>query len=137
MKRCRKLCVHAVAASMLVLGVSATAWGGDLLSPQAAQTLMAEKSDEALFVLDVRTQSEHAQAHIPGTDALADWYKWPRSFETISDRIPDGAAVLVYCASGGRSARATAWLEANGVSQVYDLEGGMTAWQAAELPTAP
>jgi rhodanese-related sulfurtransferase len=42
-----------------------------------------------------------------------------------------GKPVLVYCRSGGRSARASKQLEKLGYKVVYDLDGGITAWKKA------
>jgi rhodanese-related sulfurtransferase len=53
-------------------------------------------------------------------DASAEW-----------DR--DGEIVLV-CRSGGRSARAAAELARRGFRHLYNLRGGMEAWNAAHLP---
>ncbi|MEQ1570861.1 MAG: rhodanese-like domain-containing protein [Myxococcota bacterium] len=44
--------------------------------------------------------------------------------------------VLVICRSGGRSARAAAALVAAGFPRVYNLTGGMLAWNEARLPIA-
>jgi rhodanese-related sulfurtransferase len=42
--------------------------------------------------------------------------------------------VLVYCRSGGRSAKAAQELRAAGFSQVLELEGGVIAWQKSGKP---
>lgn len=43
--------------------------------------------------------------------------------------------LLLICRSGGRSGRAAAALAQAGFSRVYNLDGGMLAWNAAGLPT--
>lgn len=45
--------------------------------------------------------------------------------------------VVLYCASGGRSALAVTALEALGFSRVAHLDGGFSSWCAAGLPTEP
>ena len=42
--------------------------------------------------------------------------------------------VLVYCRSGGRSGNAATMLGEMGFKKVVDLQGGITAWQAAGEP---
>ena len=42
--------------------------------------------------------------------------------------------VLVYCAIGGRSSKAMAIMKKEGFKEVYNLEGGMTAWKDAGMP---
>jgi len=45
--------------------------------------------------------------------------------------------VILYCASGGRSALAVKALQTLGYSNVAHLEGGFNAWRAAGRPTSP
>ena len=40
----------------------------------------------------------------------------------------------MYCASGGRSGQAAAWLVKQGFVKVDNLTGGMIAWKQASLP---
>jgi rhodanese-related sulfurtransferase len=42
--------------------------------------------------------------------------------------------VVVLCQSGARSDKAVRQLAAAGFEDVYSLEGGISAWQAAGLP---
>ncbi len=44
--------------------------------------------------------------------------------------------IVVGCASGNRSSQACRLLKKNGFEKVYNLKGGMLAWQSAGLPTA-
>lgn len=46
------------------------------------------------------------------------------------------AEVVLVCRSGGRSGRATAQLASMGFSGVYNMVGGMLAWNDAKLPVA-
>ena len=46
----------------------------------------------------------------------------------------EGKRLVLYCASAWRSALATETLQRMGVPGVCHLEGGFTAWKAAELP---
>ncbi len=49
----------------------------------------------------------------------------------------EGKRLVLYCASAWRSALATETLQRMGVPGVCHLEGGFTAWKAAELPITP
>jgi len=42
--------------------------------------------------------------------------------------------IIVNCRSGHRSSQACSILRKNGFEQVYNLKGGIMAWQAANLP---
>jgi rhodanese-related sulfurtransferase len=46
------------------------------------------------------------------------------------DELPADGTVYVVCRSGARSARMTAYLNANGWDAV-NVDGGMQAWQAS------
>ena len=48
------------------------------------------------------------------------------------DDLPE-QDLLVVCRSGGRSARATAWLNHSGF-EARNLDGGMKDWETAGLP---
>lgn len=86
---------------------------------------LPEQLPEGAALLDVRNDDEwqagHAAAatHIP-LDQLADRL----------GEVPDGQPLYVVCRSGGRSSRATEYLNANGW-QAVNVVGGMTAWEKA------
>jgi rhodanese-related sulfurtransferase len=52
---------------------------------------------------------------------------WPDQFKDISGKIPKDTAIIVYCRSGSRSAKAAAYLVAAGYTNVYDA-GGFLTW---------
>ncbi len=45
--------------------------------------------------------------------------------------------VLVMCRSGGRSMQVANFLSGNGYAQVYNLQGGITAWSREIDPDVP
>jgi phage shock protein E len=81
-------------------------------------------SGDAVIILDVRTQEEYDEDHIPGAILIPN--------ETIGEErpalLPDlDAEILIYCRSGRRSAEAAKKLVALGYSKVYDF-GGIIGW---------
>ena len=89
-----------------------------------AQQLIQENSN--LIILDVRTQQEYDSGHIPNAVLI--------SVEGLADTLGEldkTKPILVYCQSGVRSAQAGQILADNGFSEVYNLEGGIIAWQEA------
>lgn len=83
-------------------------------------------------VLDVRTPEEIAQGMIPEAahiDFLGEGFT--DKLESLDKTQP----VYVYCRSGGRSERAMEVMSAEGFVEVYDLQGGFTAWAASDRPT--
>lgn len=80
---------------------------------------------EAVVLIDVRTPSEHADGHIPGSILMP-----LNTLEGVT-KLPEGGRVVIYCHSGRRSQRALQILEAKGFTGLVDLEGGIVAWKAA------
>jgi molybdopterin/thiamine biosynthesis adenylyltransferase/rhodanese-related sulfurtransferase len=82
-------------------------------------------------VIDVREPSEWDAGHVAGATLvpLADLPQ--RAAEVLPDR---DEPLLLHCAVGGRSARASAWLVANGYSDVVNLKGPISAWKDAGGP---
>jgi phage shock protein E len=82
-------------------------------------------------VLDVRTKKEYREGHIPGSvmiDFNAD------DFEQQVAKLDKDKTYLVHCAAGGRSSRACKKMEQLGFKKLYNLEGGMGAWEKAGKP---
>ena len=85
-------------------------------------------SREALLI-DVREPDEWAAGHVAGARhiPLAD-------LPTRLSEIPRDQPVLLFCRSGNRSSKATAFLRGQGYAQATNVEGGIIAWQGAGLP---
>jgi glyoxylase-like metal-dependent hydrolase (beta-lactamase superfamily II)/rhodanese-related sulfurtransferase len=84
------------------------------------------------LLVDVRTTREWDEVHIEGTLNLPLSQLAERLGELPADRL-----LIVHCASGYRSAIATSLLRREGLPHVANLVGGLAAWTAAQLPTAP
>ncbi len=78
-------------------------------------------------LLDLRTPAETRKGQIAGSSSID--FLDP-SFAGKVARLEKGRPLLVYCASGGRSAKAAERLRGMGFSKVYDLAGGIRAWQS-------
>jgi phage shock protein E len=101
----------------------------ELLGPAAADALLRDPPS-GLVVLDVRTPEEFAAGHIAGAVELD---LQGETFETEAAELDPTAPYFVYCQSGNRSGQAVAYLQAHGFNSIYELEGGIGAWQAAGL----
>ena len=95
----------------------------------AAERAGAAGSDEPPLMLDVRTPSERAQKRISGSVGFPLNHLGDRLSEVPTDR-----PVLVYCAGGYRSSIAASLLQHHGYTDVSEIAGGITAWEAAKLP---
>ncbi|MFP5507215.1 MAG: rhodanese-like domain-containing protein [Gammaproteobacteria bacterium] len=107
------------------------------VAPAELQTMLETTPD--LLLVDVRESSEHEQGHIRNAhlvprgiiEAAADT-QYPKRDEMLSTARE--RPVVLYCATGGRSAMAAATLQMMGFKDVYSLAGGFMKWQESDLP---
>ncbi len=88
-------------------------------------------STKNFILLDVRTPDEFAKGYVPGAININFFDK---NFKEKVAQLPATKPVYVYCAVGGRSAKASALLAALNHKEIYNLEGGFTAWQKLKFP---
>lgn len=106
-------------AALLLTGCpSAGQRAGHTATGAEARALVAAGA----LLLDVRTREEFASEHLPGAVDIPVSELSSRLAEVPADR-----EVVVYCHSGGRSARALSILQAAGRTRVHDL-GAMHRW---------
>ena len=89
-----------------------------LLTPAQLKT-----QENQLLVIDVRGWLEYWIGHIPGARRF--------SRNRILKEIPKDQAIALTCLSGHRSAITAQWLVSQGYRHVYNLKGGILAWQSA------
>ena len=91
---------------------------------------LAEQLDSAQppVVIDVRNPGEWGASHIEGAVNVPLSQLAGRVDELARDR-----KLIVYCASGYRSAVAVSLLRREGLTEVANLVGGLGAWEAAKL----
>ncbi len=85
-----------------------------------------ELSKQKGILLDVRTPEEYAKGHLP--NAININYLSPDFKQALKELKPD-QPYFIYCAVGGRSAKACTQLKNIGFKKVYNLEEGIMAWQ--------
>jgi len=93
-----------------------------LISVDKAEELI---NDENVFVINTH---EPYMGEIEGTDLIASNWEDMVSYENELPRNKS-TPILVYCRSGSMSQSASQQLIDLGYKNVYDLEGGMNAWQ--------
>jgi rhodanese-related sulfurtransferase/rubrerythrin len=94
------------------------------LDPAEAKEFMAARPAGGYQLLDVRQPGEYEQEHLAGA-RLIPLKELPGR---VGELDPD-QPVLVYCAIGGRSRAAAQYLNGQGFNLVYNLSGGIKAWQ--------
>ena len=88
-----------------------------------AAELKSILNEKDFFLMDVHIPE---QTHITGTDAFIDY----RKIRQNADKLPaeKNAKIVVYCRSGGMSRSAAYDLIDMGYTNVYDLKGGIKAF---------
>lgn len=79
-------------------------------------------------IIDVREPREFTQGHIAQADSLP----LPELIEN-PEHLPDDHPIILVCRGGRRSRRAAGLLREKGLGNLRVLEGGMVAWEAANL----
>ena len=85
--------------------------------------------NQGVFILDVRTQEEWDEYHIPNATLIP--------LDELPDRldeVPTDQEVVVVCRSGNRSKQGRDILEQAGYEQVTSMSGGLNSWQAQGYP---
>ncbi len=102
---------------------------GQATLPQTSTVELGRRLTGQIFVLDVRTKPEWEECHIAGATHIPAGDIEQRAAE-VSTSLP----VYVVCASGYRSSIAASILSNLGLTNVVNVNGGMTAWNAQRLP---
>src|SRR6202020_1419461 len=106
----------------------------DEVDPSEVKELIGE----GVAIVDVRGSEEFATGHLPGAKSIPRGHLESRIENTVPDR---DAQVILYCASGQRSAYAARTLtEDMGYQHVRSMTGGITLWKdrgyEVEVPRA-
>ncbi len=92
------------------------------ITAQQAKEIM--DTQEGYIILDVRTQEEYDQGHIPGAVLIPDYDIEARAEAELTDK---GQLILVYCRSGRRSKLASEILVKLGYTNIREF-GGIIDW---------
>lgn len=106
----------------------------DVVSVREAQDMLG---DADVAFIDLREGEELAQGSIPGAAhvprGLLEFVADPES-PMHNQAFDPATQLVVFCASGGRSALAAKTLKEMGFPRVVNLAGGFQAWVEAEAP---
>ena len=92
------------------------------ITAQEAKEIM--DAEEGYIILDVRTQAEYDEKHIPGAILIPDYEIKERAEEELTDK---DQLILVYCRSGRRSKLAAEALVELGYTNIKEF-GGIIDW---------
>ncbi|MBW4520624.1 MAG: rhodanese-like domain-containing protein [Scytolyngbya sp. HA4215-MV1] len=97
-----------------------------LTNPILLTSTQLKSQKNQLLIIDVRGWLEYWLGHVPGARRL--------SRSQILKSIPKDQPIALTCLSGYRSALMAQWLVTQGYRQVYNLQGGVLAWQGCGYP---
>ena len=89
-------------------------------------TFKSKMEEEGVVILDVRTPGETARGVIDGAIQI-DFRS--ANFKEELAKLDREKTYLVYCQSGGRSARAAKTMQGLGFSSIYELKTGYGGWK--------
>lgn len=90
------------------------------------------KYQSGAFVLDVRTQEEWNEFHVPNTTLIP--------LDQLAARLnelPRDKEIVVVCRAGNRSQEGRDILLSAGFEQVTSMTGGLNEWRASGYPIEP
>jgi rhodanese-related sulfurtransferase len=110
-----------------------------VIDPMSVHEALTLVGNESVLFLDVREAPEVATGAAPGAlhapRGFLEFYADPES-PMHKHELARADRIVVYCATGGRSALASKSLIDMGYDKVFNLVGGMAAWKAANGPLA-
>ena len=104
------------------------------ISVERLREYMARRQENDYLLVDVRQPDEYAKGHIPGAVLMP--------LGEIPDRLrelPVDRDIVVYCRSGQRSRGAAIFIGSRPyvAATVFNMTGGILAWDGVLLPATP
>ena len=94
------------------------------------QALMGRAKTETIYLVDIRSREEYEAGHIPG-------FRWVPGGQAVqrTDEVAvvKNATVVFACDGRARATQTASFYRQMGIQDVYVLQGGTAAWQAAGL----
>jgi rhodanese-related sulfurtransferase len=98
------------------------------LSPDELAALMAKSDTETVYLVDVRTDGEYVEGHVPGFR----WWPGGQAVQRTDDLAVVKNSTIVFCCDGRARATVTGSLYRQmGHGEVYVVDGGAPAWAAS------
>jgi rhodanese-related sulfurtransferase len=116
----------------LIQNLMADMGGKGVVTPQEATELINRKD---AVVVDVRPIADFSNSHIinslniPATSLK-------NQLSQLEKHKEKGVPIIMTCRSGAQSSAACKTLLKDGFEEVYNLKGGILAWQSANLPVS-
>lgn len=115
-----------IAVLVIAGGVALTAVPAPAVNKNIGNGELTQLQSAGATVVDVRTAAEYQAGHIRAALNVP-----LETLGQVSAAWSKDQPVVVYCATGARSAQAAAILAGAGFRKVYNLEKGIAAWTGA------
>ncbi|MCG6917336.1 MAG: sulfurtransferase [Deltaproteobacteria bacterium] len=111
-----------------------TDWGFEEVSPEQLREYIRKTKESDYLLIDVRQPVEYTAGHIPGANLIPLMELESKLFE-----LPEDKEMVFYCRSGSRARAASALVAEGEISgkKIYNLTGGIMAWDGKILPDFP
>lgn len=108
--------------------------GFENLSVEALKKYVDSQEEKNYMLIDVRQPDEYTQAHIPGSKLIP-----LMELESRMVDLPLDMDIVFYCRSGARSKAAAVMAIGSAVplKKIYNLMGGILAWDGKTLADSP
>lgn len=100
------------------------------ITPEECDALLKQQDVQ---LVDVRTEQEYGNGHLK--EAILINIQGQDFTTKATQQLDKQKPVIIYCRSGRRSMQAAQILVNEGFETVYNMKGGILAWQAEGLPT--
>ena len=125
-----------VLLSVMILGFSLNSISAQTSTKGHIETVNVSDFSELVklkkgVLLDVRTANEFKSGHIEGAKNVV--YSM-FGFDAALKGLDKNETYFIYCRSGARSSRALKIMIKEGFKNIYNLNGGLMAWQGKGLP---
>ncbi len=91
---------------------------------------LRQLQEDGVQVVDIRTKKEFDNGHIPGVMHI-DFMS--SDFMNRMNEFSVSEPIIIHCASGGRSKKASDMLQKAGFELIYDYSGGFADWKSKGL----
>ncbi|WP_179333219.1 rhodanese-like domain-containing protein [Winogradskyella costae] len=125
--------VFVLCCLLLTLGVSTSCIDSSSADAEikliTAQEMQSILELEEVQLIDVRTPKEYEGGYIANAQNID--FMSP-TFDDDIIKLDKDKPVILYCQSGGRSAKCAQKMKDAGFKKIYDLKGGISQWKFAE-----
>lgn len=125
MKKLLILCLLVISLFTVESCFEAKAGSVQMINPDEAAALL--DAEDAILV-DVRSQEAYQAGHIANAINIP---VESENLEALIANLDQDKPVMVYCNKGGQSAECARILEEKGFTKIYDLDGGLSSWEAS------